>query len=188
MVEISCPEDCRYLEAAQKHPAAVVRKQIDADLTILMSTLGRLSEQQLQLFFILQSVVLSYKPEGLARLTDDDLALATGALARSMETASKGVIFEETTGSVVAEGLRRALKQVIEEVTRGGGSRVDREVLLVLRGIERGATHQGNTIPAGDTSYLELVARVFQQNPWNPGNPQNPRNPRNPSEPLILLP
>ncbi len=165
LVEISCTQDCRYLESAQRHPAAAIKRQIDADVTVLMSTIGRLSEQQLQLFFLLQSTVLSYAPEGLARLTDPDVALAAGALAGSLETASKGLIFEESTGSVVAEGLRRELKSVIDEVTKSGGSRVEREVALVLRGLERGAKHDGGHIPAGETSYLELVARVFQQRP-----------------------
>ena len=179
LVEIACPDDCRYLESAQRHPAAVVKKQIDADVTVLMSTIGRLSEQQLQLFFLLQSMVLSYKPEGLVRMTDLDVALAAGALAKSLETASKGVIFEETTGSVVAEGLRRALKQVIDEVTKGGGTRAEREVAMVLRGMERGARHEGNLIAAGDTSYLDLVARVFQQRPQGAAEPPKP---------LIVLP
>lgn len=179
LVEIACAEDCRYLESAQRHPAAVVRKQIDTDVTILMGTIGRLSEQQLQLFFLLQSMVLSYKPEGLTRLMDADVALACGALAKSLETSSKGVIFEESTGSVVAEALRRSLKPVIDEVTKGGGSQVEREVAMVLRGMERGARHDGNLIPAGDTSYLELVGRVFQQ---------RPQAPRPPDKPLIVLP
>lgn len=187
LVEIRCTEDCRYLESAQRHPAAVIKRQIDADVTILMATIGRLSEQQLQLFFLLQSMALSYKPEGLSRLTDADVALAAGALAASLETASKGLIFEESTGSVVAEGLRRALKPVIDEVTKSGGSRVEREVALVLRGLERGAKHDGGHIPAGETSYLELVARVFQH--------QQPTRPRrsgetgpDPAKPLIVLP
>ena len=101
LVEIHCTEDCRYLSAGQRHPAAVVKRQIDRDVTLLMATVGRLSEQQLQLFFLLQSMVLSYKPEGLGRITDTDVALATGALASSLETASKGLIFEEATASVV---------------------------------------------------------------------------------------
>lgn len=179
LVEIPCPDDCRYLESAQRHPAAVIRKQIDADVAVLMSTLGRLSEQQLQLFFVLQSIVLSHKPEGLAGLRDEDVALAAAALAASLETASKGVIFEETTGSVVAEGLRRALKPVIDEVAKSGGSRVEREVAMVLRGMERGARHEDQVIPAGDTSYLELVARVFQQRPSRAPEP---------AKPLIVLP
>ena len=179
LVEITCTEDCRYLESAQRHPAAVVKRQIDADVTVLMETVGRLSEQQLQLFFLLQSMVLSYKPEGLARLSDADVALAAGALARSLETASKGVIFEESTGSVVAEGVRRALKPVIDELTKGGGSRAEREVAIVLRGMERGANHEGNAIPPGETSYLDLVARVFQQ---------RPQRAQEQARPLIVLP
>lgn len=177
--EIACTEDCRYLDAAQRHPAAVVKRQIDADVTVLMATLGRLSEQQLQLFFLLQSMVISYKPEGLATLMDADVALAAGALAGSLETASKGVIFEESTASMVAEGLRRALKPVIDEVTKGGGARAEREVATVLRGIERGATHHGGHIPEGPTSYLDLVSRVFQQRPQK--GPEPPK-------PLIVLP
>jgi hypothetical protein len=173
LVEIHCTEDCRYLEAAQKHPAAVVKKQIDQDVTQLMATVGRLTEQQLQLFFLLQSMVLSYKPEGLARLVDSDVALAAGALANSLETASKGVIFEEATASVVAEGLRFALKPVIEEVTKGNGSRAEREVAIVLRAIERAARHDGDHIPGGETSYLELAGRVFQQKP-QVARPENP--------------
>jgi hypothetical protein len=179
LVEITCTEDCRYLESAQRHPAAVVKRQLDADVTVLMATIGRLSEQQLQLLFLLQSMVLSYKPEGLARLVDADVALATGALASSLETASKGVIFEESTGSVVAEGVRRALKPVIDEVIKGGGSRAEREVAIVLRGMERGAKHEGNLIPPGETSYLDLVARVFQQ---------RPQKAQEQAKPLIVLP
>jgi hypothetical protein len=179
LVEIACPEDCRYLETAQRHPAAVVKRQIDHDLSVLMATIGRLSEQQLQLFFLMQSMILAHKPDGIGRISDTDVALATGALAAALETASKGLIFEEATGSVTAEGLRHALKPVVEEITKSGGSRAEREVASVLRGIERGARHEGGHIPDGETAYLELVARVFQQRP--PAAPEPPK-------PLIILP
>jgi hypothetical protein len=195
LAEIHCTEDCRYLESAQRHPAAVIKRQIDADVTILMATIGPLSEHQLQLFFLLQSMVLSYKPEthsalsvpstftlGATVLTDADVALAAGALAGSLETASKGLIFEESTGSVVAEGLRRALKAVIDEVTKNGGSRVQSEVAFVLRGLERGARHEGGHIPPGETSYLEIVARVFQQ------RPPSPLGGSGGTKPLIVMP
>lgn len=182
LVEIHCTEDCRYLESAQRHPAAVIKRQIDADVNVLMATIGPLSEQQLQLFFLLQSMVLSYKPEGLSRLTDPDVALAAGALAGSLETASKGLIFEESTGSVVAEGLRRALKPLIDEVTKNGGSRVQGEVAFVLRGLERAARHEGGHIPPGETSYLEVVGRVFQQRPAAPLGGSGA------TKPLIVMP
>lgn len=145
-----------------------------------MSTVGRLSEQQLQLFFLLQSMVLSHAPDGLARPVDGDVALAAGALASSLESSSKGVIFEEATTSRPAEELRRALKPVIEEVTKSGGTRAEREVSIVLRAIERGAKHEGGHIPDGDTAYLELVSRVFQQRPQ--------RAQQSPDKPLILMP
>ena len=179
LVEIKCTEDCRYLEAAQRHPAAVVKRQIDRDVTVLMASVGPLTEQQLQLFFLLQSMVLSYKPEGLARLVDTDIALATGALAGSLESASKGVIFEEATASVVAEGLRRAMRPVLDEITKNSGSRAEREVAIVLRAMERGAKHEGGHIPDGDASYLDLVGRVFQQ---------GPQPAKVPEKPLIVLP
>jgi hypothetical protein len=180
LVEIRCTEDCRYLEAGQRHPAAIVRKQIDQDVAQLMAAVGRLSEQQLQLFFLLQSMVLAYKPDGLARLVDSDVALAAGALAGSLETASKGVIFEEATASVVAEGLRRAWKPVIEEVTKNSGTRAEREVAVVLRALERAARHDGGSIPDGDTAYLDLVSRVFQRRRQQPPEP--------PGKPLIVMP
>ena len=179
LVEISCPEDCRYLEAAQRHPAAVTRKQIDHDLNVLMTSVGRLSEQQLQLLFLLQSMVLSYKPEGLVRLADTDVAQATGALATALETSSKGVIFEESAASVPAEGLRKAMKPMIDEIIKASGSSAEREVALVLRAVERGAKHEGGQIPDGETAYLELVGRVFQQ---------KPQAPKPPASPLIFVP
>jgi hypothetical protein len=179
LVEIPCTDDCRYLDAAHRHPAAVVRRQIDRDLAVLMSSIGRLSEQQLQLFFLLQSMILSYQPDGIARLTDTDVGVATGAVASSLESASKGVIFDEAIPSLPAEGLRKAVKPVIEEITKGGGSRAEREVAIVLRAIERGAKHEGGQIPDGETAYLELVGRVFQQ---------RPQQPRSPEKPLIVMP
>jgi hypothetical protein len=179
LVEIRCTEDCRHLEAAQRHPAAVVKRQIDHDVSRLMASVGRLSEQQLQLFFLMQSMVLSYQPAGLARLVDSDVALAAGALANQLETASKGVIFEEATSSIVAEGLRRAMKPVIEEITKGGGSRAEREVAIVLRAMERGAKHEGGHIADGEKAYLDLVGRVFQQ---------RPEAARPPEKPLIVMP
>ena len=133
-----------------------------------MATVGRLSEQQLQLFFLLQSMVLSYKPEGLARLVDSDVALAAGALAERPRNRQQGRHFRGGHLLLVAEGLRRAMKPVIEEVTKGGGSRAEREVAIVLRAMERGARHEGGHIPDGDKAYLELVGRVFSNSPSRP--------------------
>ncbi|MEO8681863.1 MAG: hypothetical protein ABI665_22645, partial [Vicinamibacterales bacterium] len=187
LVEIGCPADCRFLESAQKHPAAVVRRQIDHDLGILMSTLGRVNEQQLQLFFLLQSQILGYKPEGLAGLIDSDVALATGALAKTLETSSRGVIYDEPTASVVAESLRRELRPTVEELSKSGGSRAEREVAEVLRGIERGASHGGTNAGESPTSYLALVGRVLKQSAGG-AEGRDGVTLADPGKPLIVLP
>ena len=143
-----------------------------------MATLGRVNEQQLQLFFLFQGQILAYKPEGFARLVDTDVALATGALATALETSSRGVIYDEPTASLVAEGLRRELKRTIDEVTKGGGSQAERQVAEVLRGIERGAKHGRPEADDSSSSYLELVGRILRQQ----------TQPTKPAAPLIIAP
>lgn len=166
LVEIACPADCAYLGAAEKHPAAAVRRRQEQDIGLLMSALGRLSQGQLQLYFVVQAFILRFVPEGtLARLVDADVAEAAGALASTLETAERGVVYEHRCASAVAEELRRALRGFFSEVGKGSGSRFDREVAVVLRGIERGASHQIDGLGDGDSPYLALVRRVLHERP-----------------------
>jgi hypothetical protein len=165
IVELACPATCVYLEHAHRHPAAAVKRQQEADLVVLMSALGRISEAQLQLFFLLQTTILRFKPEGFARITDADVAEAAGALASTLETAERGVLYDHQASSVVAEALRRELKALVDRVGRGGGSRFEREVAQVLRGIERGARHETLGPGAGGVDYLSVVARVLEERP-----------------------
>lgn len=172
IVEIACPSDCPYLQSADRHPAAAVKRQYEQDLGTLLSTIGRLTERQLQLFFLAQTFIARFTPAGIARLIDADVAEATGALAATYETSSKGVIYEHTSSSAVAEALRRELQTFLTEVGRGGGTRFEREVAEVLRGIERGARNTVASLPSGgDRAYLELVSRVLQDRRVRPEPP-----------------
>src|SRR5258705_13771202 len=94
LIEIQCPEDCVYLASAREHPAAIVRRQQEHDIDILMPTLQGLTERQHQLFFLFQSLIARHTPEGFARLLDDDVAEAAGAVASPLQTAARGVIYE----------------------------------------------------------------------------------------------
>jgi hypothetical protein len=138
-------------------------------MAVLVRTLGRVSEPQLQLFFLLQTVIARFAaelaPERLSRLTDADVGEAAGALAGSIETAGRGVLYEHRAESAAAEALRRELKAVIERTGRGGGARFDRDAAAVLRGIERGARHESPGLGAGPTEYLSLVTRILQHGP-----------------------
>jgi hypothetical protein len=165
IVEIHCPDDCRYLGNARQHPAAAVKRQKDHDLAILLSTMGRLSEFQLQLFFLLSSVLVRHTPDGFSALADADVAEAAGSLASTLETASRGLIYEHSPSSAAAAGLGRELKALLDEVGRGGGSRFERDAAEVLRGIERGARHGTPDIGDDRAAYLAIVTRVLREAP-----------------------
>jgi hypothetical protein len=166
LVEINCPSDCAYLGAAERHPAAAVKRQQEQDMAVLMSTLGRLSEPQLQLFFLLQTLVVRFKPEGaLLRLADADVAEAAAALASTFETAERGVVYEHRAASAVAEELRQALNGFLKEIGKRGGAGFERQAAEVLRGIERGARHEAVGLEAGETAYLALLGRMFRERP-----------------------
>jgi hypothetical protein len=166
LVEIRCPADCPYLASAQKHPAAVVRRQQEHDLSALMISMGRrLTEPQLQILFLLASVIARYRPEGLVTLLDTDVADAAGAMAGTLEAASRGLIAEIRGASPASEGLRRQIDAVLAEIGKGGGARYARDAAEVLRGIERGAKHEGAVIGDGSGDYLTLLRRVLPPPP-----------------------
>jgi hypothetical protein len=98
LVEIRCPATCGYLSAARDHPASVVRRQQERDVARLLPTLQRLTERQHQLFFLIHSVIARHSPDGFVRLIDNDVADAAGALAATLETAERGVIYEHVPG------------------------------------------------------------------------------------------
>ncbi|HUE86276.1 MAG TPA: hypothetical protein VMO26_09380 [Vicinamibacterales bacterium] len=169
LIEIACPPTCVYLTTAQRHPAAMVKRQQEQDLAVLLGALGRLSEPQLQLFFVIHAFISRFKPDGL-RLTDADVADAVGALATSFETAGRGVLYEAAASSPAGEALRRELKAYLAKLAgEGSGSRFEREVSAVLRGIERGASHAAAGIGDGPANYLALVSRILQERPPDAG-------------------
>ena len=163
LVEIQCPDDCVYLTSAREHPAAVVRRQQERDAAILLPTLHGLTERQYQLFFLFQSVIARHTPDGFARLLDDDVADAAAAVAGTLETAARGVIYEHAAASLPGQRLAAELKQMLAELRQQGATVYDREAAIVLRAIEKGA-RETRTIEPGDSSYLTLMARLLQRN------------------------
>jgi hypothetical protein len=125
----------------------------------------RLSEPQLHLLFLFASVIVRHKPGGLMPLVDSDVAEAAGAAAGTLEAASRGLIAELTATSPLAEGLRREVMTFVSEIGKGGGSRFERETAEVLRGIERGARHEGlgprGEGWTGEAAYLSLLSRIL---------------------------
>jgi hypothetical protein len=167
LAEIACPSDCTYLASAREHPAAIVRRQQERDVAVLLPTIQHLTERQYQLFFLFQTVIARHTPEGFARLVDDDVADAAAALAATLETASRGVIYEHTTQSVVAQRLMTEMKGTLAGLREQRVKVYDGEAAIVLRAIERGAREARKAAEGGDVAYLTLVARLLQQNAQN---------------------
>jgi hypothetical protein len=163
LTEIQCPDDCVYLTSAREHPAAVVKRQQEHDVAILLPTLHGLTERQHQLFFLFQSVIARHTPEGFSRLLDDDVAEAAGAVAATLETAARGVIYDHVAPSRPAQRLASELKATLADMQKQGVRIYDREAATVLRAIEKGA-RETRKIEPGDASYLTLMARLLQRN------------------------
>ena len=161
LTEIACPADCVYLASAREHPAAVVKRQQERDVAVLLPTIRSLTERQYQLFFLFQNVIARHKPDGFARLVDADVADAAAAMAATLETAARGVIYEHSATSVVAQRLGNEMKAMLAEMRRQGATVYDREAAIVLRAIEEGARTAGKD-GGSDTAYLALVARLLQ--------------------------
>jgi len=169
LTEIQCPADCVYLSSAREHPAAVVRRQQARDVSRLLPTIRHLTERQYQLFFLLHSVIARHTPQGLTRLVDGDVEEAARALAATLETAGRGVIYEHTPTAPPAQALTAEIRSMLARIREQGATVYDGETAIVLRAIERGA-REVKVSGESDTVYMELIARLLQAN----GPPPSP--------------
>jgi len=96
-------------------------------------------------------------------LIDDDVAEAAAAMASTLETAARGVIYDHTAQSPPAQRLATEMKAMLAEMREQGVTVYDREAALVLRAIEKGARETRKVEP-GDAVYLTLMARLLQRN------------------------
>jgi hypothetical protein len=158
--EIDCPAHCVHLAAAREHPAAVVRKQQEQDVGRLLPTIRHLTERQHQLFFLFHTAIARHTPDGFVRLTDADVAEATDAVAVTLETAARGVIYEQVPSSLPAQRLARELTTLLSEMRAEGATVYDREAAITLRAIAKGAREEGGS--AGE--YLARMGRLLQMN------------------------
>jgi hypothetical protein len=160
--EIACPDDCPHLATAREHPAAVIKRQQEEDVAVLLPAIRHLTERQYQLFFLFHTAIARYKPEGFTRLVDDDVAQAAGAFASTLETSSRGVIYEHKAQSVTAQRLAAELNAILTEIRSHGATVHDGEASIVLRAIEEGARDARKAASGGDTTYLSLIERLLQ--------------------------
>ena len=85
LVEIDCPSSCGYLAAAQSHPAAVVRRQQQHDLTFLTALLKGLAPGQKEIAWAVLGFVARFNADPLLRLADEDVADMASSLSATLE-------------------------------------------------------------------------------------------------------
>ena len=165
LVQIQCPSDCAYLSTAREHPpAAAVRRQ-QHDLGLLVQFMRDFNERQSQLFFLVNTFLVRYEPPELQPLIDDDAAEAAAALAATLETSSRGVIYEHRPASLPAERLMNALKPLLAEAGgQAGGTAFERDAAVVLRRVEEAARGVRASDAGNRRAFLDLLGRVISRN------------------------
>jgi hypothetical protein len=165
LVEIRCPADCVYLSSARSHPAAVVQRRQERDLGFLLPLISDLTETQYRLVVLFQSIIVKHAEGAIPSVDDSDVAEATRAVASTLETARKGIIYEHQAGSVPAQRLSTELRRVVDDLIRQNStqqSRVERDAAAALRRVEQGARTAAASLAGDETpTYLKLLTRVL---------------------------
>ena len=162
LVQIHCPPDCVYLASSREHPPAVMVRQQQRDVGLLLQCMRDLNERQSQIFFVVNTFLLRYEPPELQPLIDDDVAEAAAALAATLETSSRGVIYEHRPASLPAERLMSALKPLLAEAGRNGGTAFERDAAVVMRRIEEAARDVRVNETGNRRAFLDLLGRVIR--------------------------
>jgi hypothetical protein len=183
LVQIQCPTDCAYLASARDHPpAALVRRQ-ERDIGLLVHVMRDLGDRQSQLFFLVNTFFIQYQPPELQPLIDDDVVEAAAAIAATLETSARGVIYEHRPASLPAERLMNALKPVLTQAGGRGGSAFERDAAVVMRRIEEAARQVRSADETNRRAYLDLLGRVLRRKDDAAEAP-----PETPEAPRLILP
>jgi hypothetical protein len=186
LVEIRCPSTCSYLTSAKRHPAAVTRRQHERDVSLLMPAMTELTDRQSRFFFLFQSITARHPSDALRPLLDSDVAEAAGAVARTLETASRGVIYESTPQSLPAQELASAFRRAFDEIAaelKGPRSPLERDGARALSSLSEAASKVGPLEGNSRDGFLTLVRRLLKPQSAPSGQPEEPA-----SGPSLLLP
>ncbi len=166
--EINCPADCQYLAAAQAHPPAAVLRQRERDLPVLASLLNGLNERQGDLLALFASHLRRARVGAIPPLRDEDVREAASALASTLETAARGIVYEHQPASIPAVRLMRGWQETLAEIERRGGQGLRPAVVApVLRRLEQLAREAVTTVGPGpdgtpDTAFLDFLDRALR--------------------------
>ena len=162
LVQIQCPPDCVWLASARDHPPAVVVRQQQRDIGLLVNFMRDFNERQSHLFFLISTFVAGYQPEELQSIIDDDVVEAMDALASTYETSVRGVIYEHRPTSLPADRLVTAIKPVLAEAGKNLGTSFERDIAVVLRRVAQAVRDVQGPEP-NRRAFIDLLGRVIRR-------------------------
>jgi hypothetical protein len=160
LVEIRCPDSCVYLAGAREHPPAAAVRQQRSDVALLTQALHDLNDRQAQLLVAICRRVVTFEPPELHRLVDQDVEQAAAALASTLETATRGVIYEHAAPSASANRLAAELRPLLQKAVEGGGTSAERDAAVALRKFET-LVKASRTEGSGERRFLSLLERII---------------------------
>jgi len=135
---------------------------------VLLPLLQGFSERQARVFLMLASVVSRHQSEQLQKLVDGDIAQAAEALAATIETAARGIVYEHQPASLPAARLLAELRPIVAEITKnaaaelgaGAISGLERDIAVALRRIQDAGKSTSKRDP-NSTIFQELLIRML---------------------------
>lgn len=164
LVEIRCPDDCAYLASARRHPPAMAQRQHELDVALMLPAMTGFSDRQSRFFFLFQSILVRHREDPLRPLLDADIAEAAASAAATLETAARGLIYQQRPASLTAQEVAASIQQAFDQVaeqTRGPRTPLERDAARALRGIEEAARRVGPLAGDPRTGFLALVRRLM---------------------------
>jgi hypothetical protein len=121
-----------------------------------------LPQASFDLLLALQEAIRRYQPGAVPALVDDDVRDAAGALASTLETSAKGIIYEHQPASLPAQRLLAELRRTLEDLTRAAGQpgQAERAAASALRRIERAAREAQGPVDDTARAYIGLLDRL----------------------------
>ena len=158
---------------------------------LLMPAMSELSDRQSRFFFLFQSIVARRPSDPLRPLVDADLVEAADTLGRTLDTASRGVIYEATPQSLAAQELAAELRRAFDEVAvelKGPRSPLERDASRALQALAEAARRVGPLEGNERQGFLELVRRVLRPSPGRQGGVDADAYHEGPATGSIILP
>jgi hypothetical protein len=189
--EIACPADCVYLASARIHPAAAVQRQRERDVALVIRSIDGLSEAQMGLLSRLHQELRAYRPTAIPALVDADVREAAGAMASTLETAARGILYEHQAASLPAQRLVARFRDLQAEAEARGKLQAA-ALAMVFRRLEAGARDAAALLGGAETALLDFVDRFLAGSPAaEPGAEPADRGERAPERldaPRIIVP